>query len=58
MLLGLGRTDPKDQGPVSVSRRRALDPAAAGGGDAQRAQAVLPPRQNTVERFFARPKEK
>jgi hypothetical protein len=57
LLMGLGRGDPKNDGPVSASKGGALQKAAAGGGAAN-TQVVLPRHKNTVERFFARPKEK
>ncbi|MCI0376728.1 MAG: hypothetical protein L0215_03905 [Gemmataceae bacterium] len=56
MLLGVGKADPKKDGP-SASQGGVLNPAAAGGGSAN-TQTVLPQHRGAVERFFNRPKEK
>ncbi|MCI0642236.1 MAG: hypothetical protein L0Y70_24425, partial [Gemmataceae bacterium] len=56
MLLGVGKADPKKDGPIA-SQGGVLNPAVAGGGSAN-TQSVLPQHRGAVERFFNRPKEK
>jgi hypothetical protein len=56
LLMGLGRADPKNNADVTGSKGGNLASAARGGGAAN-TQVVLPRHKNTIERFFARPRE-